>query len=190
MAHAASKEAPSAYVSSSRSKARQDAREARVGCECHSVRDNHESPGYTATMGNRRVASVLLASVICAGIALADDPCELFQDPTKIGVMTSAAGLELDACVREAARSAGDEQERRVMVGVFIGPQGRAISIAVLDSSGLEYLDKLILRCLRRAEYVPAPSGKPPKQWVFRFGPSTCQHRQASRPNSGSSPVA
>jgi len=53
------------------------------------------------------------------------------------------------------------------MVGVYIGPKGRPVNLAVLDSSGLEPLDKLILRCLFRANYTPPEHGKPPLQWIF-----------------------
>ena len=120
-------------------------------------------------MGLRCVASVLLACVICAEIALADEHLPAtFEDPAEVGLMTPAAKSELDACVAQAAQSAGDGQERRAMIGVFIGSKGRPVSLAILESSGLEHLDKLVLRCLFRANYTPAAPGKPPIQWIFK----------------------
>lgn len=81
--------------------------------------------------------------------------------------MTADAYSDLKVCIAHAIESAGDDQERRIMVGIYIGAEGRAVNLAVLDSSGLEHLDKLILRCLFRANYLPAARGKPPRQWVF-----------------------
>jgi outer membrane biosynthesis protein TonB len=54
------------------------------------------------------------------------------------------------------------------MVGVFIGSKGRAVSLAILESSGLERLDKLVLRCLYRANFTPATRDKAPLQWIFK----------------------
>jgi hypothetical protein len=112
-------------------------------------------------MGFRHVVSVLLACTVCANLALADE-----EDPAKLGLMTPDAKSELDACVVKAAQSAGDGQERRAIVGVFIGSKGRPVSLAILQSSGLEHLDKLILRCLFQANYTPAAPGAP-IQWLF-----------------------
>jgi TonB family protein len=120
-------------------------------------------------MGLRCFALVLLACLICADIARAGDHLPAAsEDPAKIGLMTPAAKSELDACVAQAAQSAGDGQERRAMVGVFVGSKGRPVSLAILESSGLEHLDKLVLRCLFRANYTPAAPGKPPIQWFFK----------------------
>jgi hypothetical protein len=120
-------------------------------------------------MGLRCVASVLLACIICAEIALEDEHLPAtFDDPAKVGLMKPAAKSQLDACVAQAGQSAGDGQERRVMAGVFIGSKGRPVSLAILESSGLEHLDKLVLRCLFRANYTPAAPGKPPIQWIFK----------------------
>lgn len=119
-------------------------------------------------MGLRRFAFVLLACVICTDIGLADEHLPATsEDPGKIGLMTQAAKSELDACVARAAQSAGDGQERRAMIGVFIGPKGRPVSLAILESSGLEHLDKLVLRCVFRANYTPPTPGKTPIQWIF-----------------------
>jgi hypothetical protein len=112
---------------------------------------------------------LLLASTICPSIVLADDdPATLKGDPTKVGLMTFAAKSELDACIAKAGQSAGDGEERRTLFGVYIGSNGRPVSLAVLESSGLERLDKLVLRCLFRANYTPAAPGKQPRQWIFR----------------------
>lgn len=115
------------------------------------------------------VVSVPLACVIGAGTAFADVhlPASL-DDPAKVGLMTPAAKAELEACVAHAAQSAGDGQERRAVVGVFIGSTGRPVSLAILESSGLEHLDKLVLRCLFRTQYTPAAPNKAPIQWFFR----------------------
>ena len=90
------------------------------------------------------------------------------QGPTVRDLMTPDAKSELDVCVRKAAQSAGDSQERRATVGVFIGAQGRPVSLAILESSGLEPLDKLVLRCVVKVSYMPAPADKPPIQWFLR----------------------
>ena len=121
-------------------------------------------------MGTRWIGSLLPTCFICTAIALAneDNPATLDGDPTTIGLMTPAAKTELISCVTDAAESAGDGQERKTMVGVFIGSKGRSASLAVLESSGLERLDKLVLRCLFRANYTPATPGKPPIQWIFK----------------------
>lgn len=114
------------------------------------------------------IVSVLLVCVICGEIALADEHLPASpDDPAKVGVMTPAAKSELDACIVRAGQAVGDDQQRRVMVGVFIGSRGRAESLAILDSSGLELLDKLILRCLSRVNYIPAAPNKEPIQWIF-----------------------
>ncbi len=120
-------------------------------------------------MGLRYFALVLLPCLICPVVAQADEPLpEKPEDPAKIGVMTPAAKSELTTCVTRAAQSAGDDRERRAMVGVFIGPKGRAVSLAILESSGLEDLDKRVLRCVARADFTPAAPNKPPVQWIFR----------------------
>ncbi len=117
----------------------------------------------------RHAVSVLLVCLIRPDGVLADVHLpDSFDDPAKFGLMTPDAKSELDACVARADESAGDDQERRVMVGVFIGSQGRPVSLAVLESSGLEPLDKLILRCVARARYTPAEPGKAPIQWIFK----------------------
>ena len=54
-------------------------------------------------------------------------------------------------------------------LGVYIGSKGRPINLAVLESTGLEHLDKLILRCMSRANYTTAAPGKPPLQWIFKY---------------------
>jgi TonB family protein len=111
---------------------------------------------------------VPLACLICADVALTDEtPPAAFRDPTRIGSMTPAAKSELLRCVAEAAQTAGDGKDRRAMVGVYIGSNGRPVSLAILESSGLEQLDKLVLRCFLRAEYTPAAPHKPPAQWIF-----------------------
>jgi len=51
--------------------------------------------------------------------------------------MTPAAKLELDASIVRAAKSAGDGQERRAMVEVYIGSKGRPVNLAVLEPLGL-----------------------------------------------------
>ena len=117
----------------------------------------------------RYPVSVLLVCVIGARPALADVhlPASL-DDPAKVGLMTPAAKTELEACIAQAAQSAGDTQERRAMVGVFIGSTGRPVSLTILESSGLEPLDKLVLRCLFRAPYTPAAPNIAPIQWIFK----------------------
>ena len=117
----------------------------------------------------RYVVSLLLACIICAQVTLADVHLPASpEDPAKVGLMTPAAKSELDACVTKAAQSAGDGQQRRAMFGVFIGANGRPVSLAILESSGLERLDKLVLRCLVRANYTPAAPDKRPIQWFFK----------------------
>jgi hypothetical protein len=114
-------------------------------------------------------AVVLLTFLLFSAIAQADERLPATPGrPAKIGVMTPAAQSELDACVKQAVQSAGDDQQRRVIMGVFIGSKGRAASVAILESSGLDPLDQLVLRCLSRAEYTPTTPGKPPLQWFFR----------------------
>jgi hypothetical protein len=88
-------------------------------------------------------------------------------DPAKIDLMTLAEKSELDSCVAQAAQTAGDGNDRRIMIGVFIGLKGRPVSLAILESSGLERLDRLILRCTSKANFTPASPKKPPIQWVF-----------------------
>ncbi len=115
------------------------------------------------------VILLLLACFSCPDIALADeDPTKLQGDPTKVGLMSPAEKSELYACIAKAGDIAGDEQERRILFGVYIGSKGRAVSLAVLESSGLDYLDKLVQRCLLRVNYTPTAPGKPPIQWIFR----------------------
>jgi len=128
-------------------------------------------------MARRCVIILLLALSICPKVGRSEeDPATLRGDPTKLGLMTPAAKSELDACVAKASQSAGDEQERRTLFGVYIGPGGHPVSLAVLESSGLDHLDKLVLRCLFRAEYTPTAPGKPPRQWIFK---SLSKARQA-----------
>src|SRR5580658_9477538 len=115
-------------------------------------------------MGRRRIGSLL---AVWRVIALADEnkPATLEGNPTQVGLMTPAAMSELDTCIAHAAESAGDGQERRAMIGVYIGAKGRPVSLAVLESSGLEHLHKLVLRCPFRANYIPPAPGKPPIQY-------------------------
>jgi TonB family protein len=114
------------------------------------------------------IVSVLLGCVVSAELVLADQHLPAPpDDPVTVGVMTPAAKSELDACVVRAGQALGDDQQRRVMVGVFIGATGRAESLAILDSSGLELLDKRILRCLSRVNYIPAAPNKGLIQWIF-----------------------
>ena len=116
-----------------------------------------------------RLAAVLLICLTSTALAQADEHLPATpENPAKIGVMTPAAKSELDACVTRAVQSVGDDQQRRVTVGVFIGSKGRAVSLAILESSGLDPLDHLVLRCLSRADYTPAAPDKPPIQWFFR----------------------
>lgn len=82
--------------------------------------------------------------------------------------MTPSAKSELEACIVRAGKIAADDQPRHVMVGVFIGSKGRAENLAILDSSGLELLDNLILRCLSRTSYIPAAPDKALIQWIFK----------------------
>jgi outer membrane biosynthesis protein TonB len=67
------------------------------------------------------------------------------------------------------------------MIGVYIGAKGRPVSLAVLESSGLEHLDKLVLRCLFRANYIPPAPGKPPIQWIFKPLLSPKRHVSGSK---------
>jgi Gram-negative bacterial TonB protein C-terminal len=111
---------------------------------------------------------VLLACLTCADGTPADDnPPAGSEDPTKIGLMTPEAKSELDNCAAQAAETSADGRDRRVMIGVYIGPKGRPVSLAILESSGLEHLDKLVLRCIFRAHYTPSALDKPPTYWVF-----------------------
>jgi hypothetical protein len=111
---------------------------------------------------------VLVAYLSFTSVALAgEDLPANSSDPTKMGLMTPEAKSELDDCIAHAAETAGDGSDHRAMIGIFIGPKGRAVSLAILESSGLEQLDKLILRCIYRAHYIPAESGKDPIYWVF-----------------------
>ncbi len=117
----------------------------------------------------RYVVSALSAWLTCANVALAEaDPPASPDDPAKVGLMTPAAKSELDTCVAQAAQSAGDDHERRAVIGVFIGSNGRAVSLAILESSGLQHLDRLVLRCVVRASYTPAASDGLPIQWFFK----------------------
>jgi hypothetical protein len=119
-------------------------------------------------MSDRYRVLALLCCLTWTGIALGDEGVpEASGDPTKIGLMTPEAKSELDNCVAQAAQIAGDDKDRRVMIGVYIGPKGRPVSLAILDSSGLERLDKLVLRCIFRADYIPGAPDKPPIHWVF-----------------------
>jgi TonB family protein len=115
------------------------------------------------------VAFVLLTGLICANTAPADDKLpSTFERPDTAGVMTQAENANLERCIAQAAQSAGDDQQRRVMVGLFIGVTGKTVSLAVLESSGLETLDKLVLRCARQANYKPAEQGKQPIYWILK----------------------
>lgn len=117
----------------------------------------------------RYFVAVLSGCLACAEMALADVHVPAAPDtPEKFGLMTPAEKSELEACVARAAQSAGDGNERRAMVGVFIGANGRPMSLAILESSGLEDLDKLVLRCLSRVSYTPAAPDKQPIQWIFK----------------------
>ncbi|MEP7246026.1 MAG: TonB family protein [Gammaproteobacteria bacterium] len=112
---------------------------------------------------------MLLACLIGTDVALAEeDVPSTFENPAKSALMTQAAEASLNSCVEQAAQAAGDEQERRVMVGVYIGPEGKPVSLAVIESSGREHLDKLVLRCVRRGNYRPAKRGKPSIYWIFK----------------------
>jgi len=113
-----------------------------------------------------RLIRVLLSCFVCAA-AEAKAPSTP-QDPIGAEPITPAVKSELETCVAQAGQAAGDDQERRIVVGVFIGPQGRAVNLAVLESSGLEHLDRLILQCVFRAHYSPATLGESPIQWFFR----------------------
>jgi len=115
----------------------------------------------------RSFAPVLLTCLISANIGWANEASPTSGDPAEVGLMTPAARSDLNACVAQAAQSAGDGQERRAMVGVFIGSKGKAVSLAILESSGLERLDKLVLRCLSRANFSPPTRDKAPLQWIF-----------------------
>ena len=116
-----------------------------------------------------RPAVALLSCLLFPAIAQADERLPATPGrPAKIGVMTPAAQSELDACVKQAVQSAGDDQQRRVIMGVFIGSKGRAASVAILESSGLDPLDQLVRRCLSRAQYTPPAPGKAALQWFFR----------------------
>jgi len=121
------------------------------------------TPGIRTTrrMILGRVAAVALICANWLGIASAEDR----TDPSNL--MTPQAKSELDACVARAAQSAGDGQRRTVAVGVFIGSKGRPVDLAILESSGLEHLDKRVMRCLFETNYVPATRGEP-IQWIFR----------------------
>jgi hypothetical protein len=111
---------------------------------------------------------VLLACLIGAVVALAEeDVTKLSGDPVKVGLMTPAAKAELYECVGKAIQTAGDENDRLPIFGVYIGPKGRAVSLAVLQSSGLERLDKLVLHCLFLANFTPTAPGKPQRGWFF-----------------------
>jgi hypothetical protein len=111
---------------------------------------------------------MLLAWFTCSNEAFTKDIlAENSDDPTKTGLMTPSAKSELDDCIAQAAQTAGDDRDRHVMVGVYIGSKGRPVSLALLESSGLEQLDKLVLRCIFRANYLPAAPDKPPIHWVF-----------------------
>jgi TonB family protein len=111
---------------------------------------------------------VLLVCLTCADLAPAEeDPAATSGDPTKIGLMTPAAKSALDNCPSQAAEIAGDDKDRRAMIGLYIGSKGRPVSLAILESSGLEQLDKLVLRCVFRADFTPAAPDKPPIHWVF-----------------------
>src|SRR5580658_10381239 len=126
-------------------------------------------------MGRRPIGSLLAVWTV---IALADEnkPATLEGNPTQVGLMTPAAMSELDTCIAHAAESAGDGQERRAMIGVYIGAKGRPVSLAVLESSGLEHLDKLVLRCLFRANYItPRPASR-----RYSGFSSLCYHRSGT----------
>jgi TonB family protein len=80
-------------------------------------------------------------------------------------MLTPAENEKLDQC---AAQAVGDDQQRRVMVGVYIGVKGEATSVAVLESSGLEALDERVLRCVRRAKYRLVEEGKGPLYLILK----------------------
>jgi TonB family protein len=128
-----------------------------------------------------RTTLALVTCLLFPAIAQADEhPPATPGRPAKIGVMSPAAQSELDACVNQAVQSAGDAQQRRVIMGVFIGSKGRAASVAILESSGLDPLDQLVLRCLSRAEYTPPAPGKATVQWFFRASLQPKRPRPAS----------
>lgn len=89
------------------------------------------------------------------------------DDPAKVSVMTPAAKSKLEGCGARAAQSAGDERQRTAIFGVYIGSYGRPVNLAILESSGLENLDKLVLQCLLRANYIPTAPDRQPIQWLF-----------------------
>jgi hypothetical protein len=144
--------------------------------------DRIRSIRQTASVGGHYGVFVLLASLACADVAPADGSLPS-GDPTKIGLMTPAAKSALDNCVAEAAQTAGDGNDRRVMIGVYIGNKGRPVSLAILESTGLEQLDKLVMRCIFRANYAPASLDKPPIQWLFTT--SLKAKRVTPTPSSG-----
>jgi hypothetical protein len=109
---------------------------------------------------------VLLTCLIGVDAA-PEDSGALSGDPVKVGLMTPAAKAELYECVAQAVQTAGDEKDRLPIFGVYIGTKGRAVSLAVLQSSGLERLDKLVLHCLFLANFTPTAPGKPQRGWFF-----------------------
>lgn len=122
-----------------------------------------ESMSAMYRKGARGVVVVLLAACMAlpaVGSAAAGD--------SMASPMTPEAKSALESCVAQSAELAGDTQEHRVTVGVFIGSNGRAANLAILESSGLEHLDKLVLRCLARTSFMSPKPGQGLIQWVFR----------------------
>jgi|SRR5579872_1758775 len=106
---------------------------------------------------------VQLVCLVYTGAALAaEDP----PDPERAPPLTPAARSELAACIGQAGQSAGDDHERRVTIGVSFDTKGRPARITILESSGLESLDKLVMRCLFRASYIRVPLRT---LWSFQY---------------------
>jgi hypothetical protein len=125
-------------------------------------------PSKSSTRIRWRVWIVIFAWGASSDAAVAKEIlAENSDSSTEADLMTPSARSALHDCVSQAAQVAGDEKDRHVMVGVYIGSQGKPVSLALLESSGLEQLDKLVLRCIVHANYLPAAAHQPPLHWVF-----------------------
>jgi TonB family protein len=112
---------------------------------------------------------VLVTSLVCADTSLADDKLSSSSEHLEpVRMLTPAENEKLDQCAVQAVQAVGDDQQRRVMVGVYIGVKGEATSVAVLESSGLEALDERVLRCVRRAKYRLVEEGKGPLYLILK----------------------
>jgi TonB family protein len=130
----------------------------------------------------KRTAYIALVCCACGQPSMADPwaPTWVIEGDPTLSLLHDSKS-ELDTCIGRTNRYMTKLPDHDLTIGVYIDSTGRAMNLAVLNSSGQQNLDNATMKCIRQARFKSDAKPGKPVYTVFKMAwkalpmPTSCE---------------